>query len=87
MRNVSVHYLDMYLDIKELGFKRIKGVINEDEVIDLFFIAGKKELFVKSKYYSKYYDWYIPNIKKEEIVAIYKNINKNFKNPVLVKIK
>ena len=87
MRKVSVHYLDMYLDTQELGFKRVEGPINENGVIDLFFIAGKKELFEKSEYYNKYYDWYIPNIKKEEVVAIYESINKTFKNPVLVKIK
>ena len=58
----------------KLGFKKLdrNNIPDENDIIDLFTITGRQLLFKNSKYYSKYFEWYTPNVTFEEIYSIYK---------------
>ncbi len=67
----SVGTLDGVISLEKFGFKRLDFTPEEDEIIDLFTIDGRIKRFKDSKYYSMYFNWYIPNISKNEIKKIY----------------
>ncbi len=48
-------------------------------VVDLFAVDDSMK-FRKSEYYSKYFEWYIPNVSRDEVVEIYKNIGMIFED-------
>ena len=70
----SILELNNFLNIKKLGFKKVNrnNISDENDIIDLFTITGRQLLFKNSKYYSKYFEWYTPNVTFEEIYSIYK---------------
>lgn len=67
--------LDKALNFEELGFQRLNEYLCDDEVNDLFMVTGNLEKFKESANYLRYFNWYIPNVSKEEIKEIYE-INK-----------
>lgn len=95
----SVSVLDNVLNIERLGFKRLDVPldINYTDIIDLFTVTGRLQLFKKSPYYQKYFEWYTENITLNEITNIYskcgiefydlENINDSFEGPQLIKKK
>jgi len=74
----AVSTLDYVLNLKRFGFKRIDFQPNEEEIADLFTIVGRVERFKNSKYNEKYFEWYIPNVTKDEIEKIYTNHDMEF---------
>lgn len=79
----SVQTLNEVLDLERLGFTRVEDAEDED-VIDLFTVSGRIKRFIKTKYYQKYFEWYIPGVKKEEVVDIYNKLNMEFTDLVPV---
>jgi len=70
--------------IKKLGFKKVTNYIDDDEcVIDLFVIEGRKDFFKKTDFYEKYYNWYSPNIKFDEIKKIFDKASIPFDNSAI----
>ena len=67
----SVSTLDTIIDIERFGFKRVGYKPFDEDVIDLFTVTGRLNRFKKSKYYSKYYNWYTANVTKDEVEKIY----------------
>lgn len=67
----SVGTLDGVIDLERFGFKRLNFVPSKEEVIDLFTVSGRIRRFKESEYYSTYFNWYTPNIAKEEVEKIY----------------
>lgn len=76
----AITVLNSLLDLEKLGFKRLEFKPYPEYIQDLFIINGKINLFKMSKHYKKYFNWYIPNIKKEEVEAIYKRCGMIFKD-------
>ncbi len=74
----SVALLDDVLNLERLGFKRINETLDDNEVIDLFTVAGRVELFKRSKHYSKYFEWYVENVTFDEVKDIYHKCNIEF---------
>lgn len=95
----SVSILDNTLNLERLGFRRLNEHfdINSTDVIDLFTVSGRLQLFKKSPYYQKYFEWYTEGITFDEVKNIYNkcgiefydldNINDSFENPQLIKKK
>lgn len=71
----SVMLLDDVLNLERLGFKRVEEELEDNEVIDLFTVAGRVELFKRSKHYQKYFEWYIENVTFDEVKEIYQKCN------------
>lgn len=67
----SVRTLEGVIDLERFGFKRLNFVPSKEEVIDLFTVSGRIRRFKESEYYSMYFNWYTPNIAKEEVEKIY----------------
>ena len=67
----SVMALNNALDLERLGFTKIKANINDNDIIDLFTVSGRLQLFKNSKYYSKYFEWYTENTTLAEVKTIY----------------
>ncbi len=80
----SVQTLDQVLDLERLGFTRVEEY-QEEDVIDLFTVTGRVKRFMNTPYYEKYFEWYIPGVKREEVVDIYNNLNMAFMDLVPVK--
>ena len=78
----SVGTLDGVINLERFGFQRLDFTPNDDEVIDLFTIDGRIKRFKDSKYYLKYFNWYTPDITKEEVEAIYQKIGLTFSDIV-----
>lgn len=78
----SVSTLDTIIDIERFGFKRVGYKPFDEDVIDLFTVTGRINRFKKSKYYSKYYNWYIPNVTKDEVINIYDKCGLTFSDIV-----
>ena len=47
-------------------------------VVDLISVGGDFKIFKKTKVSERYFDWYTPNVTKEEIQQIYKGIRKDY---------
>ncbi len=69
----SVSILDNVLNLERLGFKRVYTSLDSDfdNVIDLFTITGRLQLFKRSKHYKKYFEWYTQGITFDEVKQIY----------------
>lgn len=80
----SVKTLDSIIDLERYGFKRVDFEPSEDMIIDLFTIKGRTRKFKKSKHYQKYFDWYIPKVKKEEVERIYKKYGMTFSDIIFI---
>ena len=80
----SVGILDSVIDIERFGFNRTMITPSEEEIIDLFSVGGRIKRFKNSKYYNKYFNWYTPNITKEEVERIYQNCGCTFSDIVWV---
>jgi len=78
----SVRTLNEILKLRRFGFEVLKFRPDEDEVIDLFAIEGRIKVFLNSKYYSKYFNWYTPNVSKEEVEEIYRKCGMIFEDIV-----
>lgn len=77
----SLKILDGILNLKQFGFKRVKET-DENKILDLFTINGDVSLFKKSKLYSKYFEWYKPDITLEDVETIYQSCGLRFKDVV-----
>ena len=58
--------------------EKLQLVYYDNEVIDLFTVAGRVELFKRSKHYSKYFEWYVENVTFDEVKDIYHKCNIEF---------
>lgn len=69
----SVSALDNALNLERLGFKKLNISLDNDstDVIDLFTVSGRVQLFKKSNHYQKYFEWYIDGVTLEEVKNIY----------------
>lgn len=77
-RNIdSVESLNNIIKQKNFIFKIINKNVKDDNIIDLFVVIGKMELFRNSKYNNKYFEWYTPNVSENEIDKICKKYNIN----------
>lgn len=81
----SVSTLNSVLNLERLGFKRINGNINDNDIIDLFTVSGRLLLFKKSKHYQKYFEWYTEGIILDEVKTIYNNCDVEFYDLILSK--
>ena len=55
--------------IKELNIAIIPtSVPKEEEIVDLYNVDGDLDLFKNSKFYSRYFEWYIDGVTKEDII-------------------
>lgn len=64
--------MDKIIDLKRLGFTKLNiDICKTVEVNDLFTITGRILLFKKSKYYSRYFEWYTENVSFQEVQNIY----------------
>ncbi len=80
----SVSTLNSVLNIERLGFKRVDGDIDDNDIIDLFTVSGRILLFKKSKYYQKYFEWYTEGITLNEVKTIYNKCNVKFYNLIIL---
>ena len=66
----SINNFEKY--IENIGFEVINEPVKrkDDKVIELFKVTGKIKRFKISKYYDKYFNWYINNVTKENIDEI-----------------
>lgn len=78
----SVRTVDKALSLERLGFTKFPYDIKDNYVIDLFTVGGRIRRFLSSEYYSKYFEWYTPNITLEEIQKIYHKIGLEFIPPI-----
>lgn len=76
----SVRALNDAINLPRFGFRRLK---NKVEAISLYTVAGRLNEFKKSKFYDTYFEWYTPNVTREEVVAIYDRIGKEFSDVVI----
>ena len=77
----SVNTLDEILKLERFGFDR--DVEPNENVIDLFTVDGRVLLFKKNhELYSKYFNWYMENVSKEEVEAIYQKCGLEFSDIV-----
>jgi len=83
----SVKVLNHVLDMKRYGFSRVNEEVAEEDVIDLFTVSGRVKRFIDSKYYDRYFEWYTPNVPREEVVAIYEKCGLTFEDLVSVSTK
>ena len=74
----SVSTLDKVLNIEKLGFKRIDRKVADQDIINLYTVAGRVLFFKFSKHYHKYFEWYTENVTRDEVIAIYKKCNMEF---------
>lgn len=73
----SVSTLVNALDLERFGFRRIPEK-DERNIIDLFTVDGRLQLFKESEFYPKYFNWYKEGITLEEVKEIYKKHNMEF---------
>lgn len=84
----GVEILNNVLDLSELGFTRVDIHVGDDsDINELFTVKGRILLFKKSKYYSKYFEWYTEGITLEEVMDIYKKCEMEFKDISLEEVK
>lgn len=77
----SVRTLDGVLDLERFGFERVLEN-DESKILDLFTVSGRLQLFKKSEFYSKYFEWYREGVTLEEVTDIYAKHNLIFKDIV-----
>ncbi len=74
----SVQVLNSVLDLKRLGFYKIKEKVKDEDIIDLFTITGRIALFKKDEHYPKYFEWYQENVTLQDVRDIYHKIGRDF---------
>lgn len=67
----SVSTLDEVINLEKLMFKRPNMPVNTNDIIELFTVTGRLQLFKKNEYYPKYFEWYKEQINLEEVKNIY----------------
>lgn len=69
----SVAALNDALNLESLGFKRVNLSLDStsSDVIDLYTVTGRLQLFKKSNHYQKYFEWYKEDITLDEVINIY----------------
>ena len=72
---------NILIELDRFGFTSPASPVNEKNVIDLFTVSGFNR-FKKSEYYDKYFEWYTPNVTKEEVEKIYLKRGLEFKDIV-----
>lgn len=93
----SVSILDNVLNLERLGFKKLNISLDSAsvDVIDLFTVSGRLQLFKSSNYYQRYFEWYTEGVTFDEVNNIYNkcgiefydlvDINDSFENLQLIK--
>ena len=56
--------------------------MRESKILNLFTVDGRLLLFKRSNLYSKYFEWYVENVTKEEVESIYAKHNMEFRDIV-----
>ena len=77
----SVSTLDGVLNLERFGFTRVEEK-DESKILNLFTVDGRLLLFKRSNLYSKYFEWYVENVNKEEVESIYAKHNMEFRDIV-----
>ncbi len=77
----SVSTLDGVLNLERFGFTRVEEK-DESKILNLFTVDGRLLLFKRSNLYSKYFEWYVENVTKEEVKSIYAKHNMEFRDIV-----
>lgn len=77
----SVSTLDGVLNLERFGFTRVEEK-DESKILNLFTVDGRLLLFKRSNLYSKYFEWYVENVTKEEVESIYAKRNMEFRDIV-----
>lgn len=77
----SVSTLDGVLNLERFGFTRVEEK-DESKILNLFTVDGRLLLFKRSNLYSKYFEWYVENVTKEEVESIYAKHNMEFRDIV-----
>lgn len=77
----SVSTLDGVLNLERFGFTRVEEK-DESKILNLFTVDGRLLLFKRSNLYSKYFEWYVENVTKEEVESIYAKHNMKFRDIV-----
>lgn len=76
----SVTTLDSVLDLERFGFIRVDEN-NVNNIIDLFTVDGRLLLFKKmSEHYPRYFNWYVKNVSRYEVVKIYERYGLEFQD-------
>ena len=78
----SVSTLDSVLDLNKYGFKRLDFQPADEDIIDLFTVTGRIARFKNKELYSRYFNWYVDGVTREEVVDIYKKIGLTFEDIV-----
>ena len=74
----SVQTLEGVLDLERFGFTRIDET-DINKIVDLFTVDGRILLFKKmSEHYPRYFNWYVKNVSRFEVVRIYKKCGLEF---------
>ncbi len=93
----SVSILDNVLNLERLGFKKLNISLDiaSTNVIDLFTVSGRLQLFKNSNHYQRYFEWYTEGITFDEVNNIYNkcgiqfydlvDISDSFQNLQLIK--
>lgn len=69
-------YLNKLLNIPENMFRvNHSQLLKSKDVTDLFVINNGKSEFKNTEYYSKYFEWYTPNVTHEEVKGIFSKYN------------
>ncbi len=74
----SVSTLDGILNLERLGFTRPHSDPAPTEVLSLFTVDGRVQLFKKSRYYRNYFEWYTENVTLDEVKDIYQRCGIEF---------
>ena len=92
----SVSILDDILNLERLGLRKLDVSLDtaSADIIDLFTVSGRLQLFKNSSLYQKYFEWYIEGVVLDEVKNIYNkcgiefydlvNINDSFENTQLI---
>ena len=77
----SVNTLDGVLNLERFGFSR--DAEKGENVIDLFTVDGRVLLFKRNReLYQKYFNWYVDDVSREEVEAIYQKCGLEFSDIV-----
>lgn len=76
----AVNLLNEALKLERFGFRKVETSVEPqaNEIADLFTLSGRTEQFKKSKYAEQYFEWYTPNVSKQEVETIYHKLGKRF---------
>lgn len=74
--------LDEVMNLERFGFTRVREA-KEDDILDLFIIDGRIQLFKNdTELYKKYFEWYQEGVTYDEVCNIYNKIGLEFKDIV-----